>query len=56
MNQKALYLTSDNADPGLLIPYQNIKTQYIGEGNKAYAYLNNLKANKNVWASKYIKH
>lgn len=45
MNQKALYLTSDNADPGLLIPYQNIKTQYIGEGNKAYAYLNNLKAN-----------
>ena len=42
--KKCIYLTSSNDDPGLSYKADNIKSKYIGEGIKAAAYLNNVKA------------
>ncbi len=44
MGISALYLTSGKTDPGLNFISNYIKTRYIGEGNKAYIYLNTLEA------------
>jgi hypothetical protein len=41
---KVMYLTSAEDDPILKESYQCIKGEYIGQGNKAYAHLNLLKA------------
>lgn len=38
------YLTSFDEDPALSAGYKNISCQYIGKGNKAFAYLNLLSA------------
>lgn len=39
-----LYLSSAIDDPFFNFPWRFVKMQYIGEGNRAYAYLNMLKA------------
>jgi hypothetical protein len=43
-NERCLYLTSDERDPGLLYPSELLTTRYIGAGIKAYAYLAVLEA------------
>ena len=40
-----LYLTSSKDDPLLKMLFSNVKAEYIGEGNMAFARLNMLKAN-----------
>ncbi len=44
MGEKAVYLCSDAADPGLLRSWQSIDARYIGAGNAAFATLNMLEA------------
>lgn len=39
-----VYMTASPDDPGLKNPYEHIKGQFIGEGNKAFAKLNFLNA------------
>lgn len=41
---EALYLTSSETDEGLSFKSDHISTRYIGEGNRAYTYLNMLEA------------
>jgi len=41
---QVLYLTSANNDPVFELSYRNIKCEFIGEGNKAFARLNMLQA------------
>ncbi|MDO5117440.1 MAG: CDP-glycerol glycerophosphotransferase family protein [Eggerthellaceae bacterium] len=41
----ASYLTASPDDPALDKAYSHVKCSFIGEGNKAFAYLNMLKAN-----------
>lgn len=41
---KAAYLTSSEEDDGLNFKSEHISTRYIGEGNRAYTYLNMLEA------------
>jgi CDP-Glycerol:Poly(glycerophosphate) glycerophosphotransferase len=43
-NERCLYLTSDERDPGLLYSSELLSTKYIGAGTKAYAYLAILEA------------
>jgi CDP-glycerol:poly(glycerophosphate) glycerophosphotransferase len=43
-NERCLYLTSDERDPGLLYSSELLSTRYIGSGTKAYAYLAVLEA------------
>lgn len=43
-NERCLYLTSDEQDPGLLYSSDLVSTKYIGTGTKAYAYLAVLEA------------
>jgi hypothetical protein len=43
-NEKCVYLTSDEGDPGLLYSSGSVDTKYIGSGMKAYAYLAVLEA------------
>ena len=43
-NERCLYLTSDERDPGLLYPSELLSTRYIGAGIKAYAHLAILEA------------
>lgn len=43
-NERCLYLTSDEQDPGLLYSSELVSTKYIGTGTKAYAYLAILEA------------
>lgn len=38
------YLTASPDDPALEKPYEHVKCKFIGEGNKAFAHLNMLKA------------
>lgn len=39
-----MYLTASEEDPGLKNSYPHVKAEYLGNGNKAYARLNFLKA------------
>ena len=43
--QAVTYLTASRDDPILDEKYQFVKTEFIGEGNKAFAHMNLLKAN-----------
>lgn len=42
--QEAVYLTASPDDPALDEHYEHVTTQFIGEGNKAFARMNMLKA------------
>ena len=42
--QKVVFMTASEDDPALSKKYENIECMYIGEGNKAFAKLNNLNA------------
>ena len=42
--EKMIYMTASEDDPALDLPYEHVECQFIGEGNKAYAKLNMLKA------------
>ena len=42
--EKLVYLTAEKDDPLLDEKYKNVKTEFLGEGNKAYARMNMLKA------------
>ena len=42
--EKLEYLTSSSDDPALEKDYAHVKCQFIGEGNKAFARLNTLRA------------
>ena len=42
--KKIIYMTASEDDPALDLPYEHVECQFIGEGNKAYARLNMLKA------------
>ena len=42
--QKAVYLTASPDDPALKEPYEYVNAQFIGEGNRAFARMNMLKA------------
>jgi len=42
--QKAVYMTASPDDPALDSKYENIKCEFIGEGNKAFAKMNMLNA------------
>ena len=42
--REIVYMTSSDDDPALSKPYEHVKCEFIGEGNKAFAKLNNLKA------------
>ena len=42
--QKAVYMTASPDDPALNTKYENIKCEFIGEGNKAFAKMNMLNA------------
>lgn len=42
--EKLTYMTASPDDPALNKPYQTVKCEFIGEGNKAFARLNLLKA------------
>ena len=42
--QKLVYMTASADDPALQKEYQNVKCEFIGEGNKAFARLGFLKA------------
>ena len=39
-NIESRYYTASSDDPALEIPYEHVKCSFIGEGNRAYAYLN----------------
>jgi hypothetical protein len=41
---QVLYLTSASSDPAFEAPYNNVKCEFIGEGNRAFARLNMLSA------------
>lgn len=41
---KCTYLTSKENDPGLTCGFPNIETKFIGEGNKAFFYMNTMTA------------
>ncbi|HQN74148.1 MAG TPA: CDP-glycerol--glycerophosphate glycerophosphotransferase, partial [bacterium] len=43
-NVKCTYLSSKENDPGLSCGFSNVDTKFIGEGNKAFFYLNTLSA------------
>lgn len=43
-NIDVVYMTASPDDPGIHNPYQHIRGEFIGEGNKAFAKLNFLKA------------
>ncbi|MDX9805320.1 MAG: CDP-glycerol glycerophosphotransferase family protein [bacterium] len=43
-NVKCTYLSSKENDPGLSCGFPNVETKFIGEGNKAFFYLNTLSA------------
>lgn len=48
MNQRkqdVVYLTSSKDDPAFECGYEHVQAKFIGEGNKAFAYLNFLNAN-----------
>ena len=42
--QKAVYLTASPDDPALARGYEHVQCEFVGEGNKAFAKLNMLKA------------
>lgn len=42
--EKLVYLTAEKDDPLLDEHYENVRTEFLGEGNKAYARMNMLKA------------
>ena len=42
--QKAVYMTASPDDPALDSKYENVKCEFIGEGNKAFAKMNMLNA------------
>jgi hypothetical protein len=42
--QKAVYMTASPDDPALKCKFENIKCEFIGEGNKAFAKMNMLNA------------
>ena len=42
--KEIVYMTSSDDDPALSKPYEHVKCEFIGEGNKAFAKLNSLKA------------
>ena len=42
--QEAVYLTASPDDPALNAKYQHVKAEFIGEGNRAFARMNTLKA------------
>ena len=42
--KELVYMTCSEDDPALTKPYEHVKCEYIGEGNKAFAKLNRLKA------------
>ncbi len=42
--EKLVYLTAEKDDPLLNEHYENVRTEFLGEGNKAYARMNMLKA------------
>lgn len=42
--EKAVYLTASPDDPALGEQYENVTTEFIGEGNRAFARMNMLKA------------
>ena len=42
--QPAVYMTMSSDDPGLKVEFKNIKSEFIGEGNGAFAKLNMLDA------------
>ena len=42
--EEITYLTCSEDDPALSKPYEHVKCDFIGEGNKAFAKLNRLKA------------
>ena len=42
--QKAVYMTASPDDPALDAKYENIRCEFIGEGNKAFAKMNMLNA------------
>lgn len=44
INMPVVYLTASSDDPALSCPYRNVKAEFIGEGNKAFARLNYLNA------------
>ena len=41
---EVLYMTASADDPGLCNPYEHVRGEFIGEGNKAFSKLNFLKA------------
>lgn len=42
--ENLLYLTASPDDPLLKVPYEHVKAEFIGEGNKAFARMNFLRA------------
>ena len=42
--EKLIYLTAEKDDPLLDEKYENVRTEFLGEGNRAYARMNMLKA------------
>ncbi len=42
--EKLVYLTAEEDDPLLKENYENVRTEFLGEGNRAYARMNMLKA------------
>ena len=42
--QDIVYLTASPDDPALQAKYEHVRTEYIGEGNRAFMYMNTLKA------------
>lgn len=42
--EKLVYLTAEKDDPLLSEKYENVRTEFIGDGNKAFARMNMLKA------------
>ena len=42
--ENLLYLTASPDDPLLKVPYEHVKAEFIGEGNRAFARMNFLRA------------
>ncbi len=42
--EKLVYLTAEKDDPLLNEKYEHVRTEFLGEGNRAYARMNMLKA------------
>ena len=42
--QRVLYLTASEDDPALEQPYQHVKAEFAGKGNRAYARMNMIRA------------